>query len=285
MGNGRLKMAVRLATLSENTAGDFDVQGEWGLSVLIEVDGQNILLDSGKSGAICQNAEAMGIDLKKIDKIVLSHGHFDHTGGLEALLGKIKKDVPIIAHPDIWAPKYYRRKDKPDRYIGIPFQIRTLESLGARFMLNRDPVRVSESMTTTGEIPMETDFEQIDSNMYLWTPDGWVQDPLADDQALVLDTKQGLVVILGCAHRGIINTLYHARRITGKKKVHMVLGGCHLFDASDERIWQTISALNEMGVRQMAVSHCTGMHASMILSQTYGDNFTFSHTGTIIELT
>jgi 7,8-dihydropterin-6-yl-methyl-4-(beta-D-ribofuranosyl)aminobenzene 5'-phosphate synthase len=125
-------MAIRITTLSENTASQFDVMAEWGLSILIEVDGQNILLDSGKSGAVCQNAEAMGIDLRKIDKIVLSHGHFDHTGGLQALLSKIKKEVEVIAHPDVWAPKYNRREDKPDRYIGIPFQLRTLESLGAR---------------------------------------------------------------------------------------------------------------------------------------------------------
>jgi 7,8-dihydropterin-6-yl-methyl-4-(beta-D-ribofuranosyl)aminobenzene 5'-phosphate synthase len=278
-------MAIRITTLSENTASQFDVMAEWGLSILIEVDGQNILLDSGKSGAVCQNAEAMGIDLRKIDKIVLSHGHFDHTGGLQALLSKIKKEVEVIAHPDVWAPKYNRREDKPDRYIGIPFQLRTLESLGARFTLGRGPVKVSESMMTTGEIPMETDFEIIDSSMYLWTPVGWELDQLADDQALVIDTKQGLVVILGCAHRGIINTLYHARRITGKKKIYMVLGGCHLMDASDERIWQTISALNEMEVRKLAVSHCTGMHASMILSQTFGESFTFNNSGTIIDLT
>jgi 7,8-dihydropterin-6-yl-methyl-4-(beta-D-ribofuranosyl)aminobenzene 5'-phosphate synthase len=278
-------MAIRITTLSENTASQFDVMAEWGLSILIEVDGQNILLDSGKSGAVCQNAEAMGIDLRKIDKIVLSHGHFDHTGGLQALLSKIKKEVEVIAHPDVWAPKYNRREDKPDRYIGIPFQLRTLESLGARFTLGRGPVKVSESMMTTGEIPMETDFEIIDSSLYLWTPVGWELDQLADDQALVIDTKQGLVVILGCAHRGIINTLYHARRITGKKKIYMVLGGCHLMDASDERIWQTISALNEMEVRKLAVSHCTGMHASMILSQTFGESFTFNNSGTIIDLT
>jgi 7,8-dihydropterin-6-yl-methyl-4-(beta-D-ribofuranosyl)aminobenzene 5'-phosphate synthase len=278
-------MAIRITTLSENTATQFDVLAEWGLSILIEVDGLNILLDSGKSGAICQNAEAMGVDLKKIDKIVLSHGHFDHTGGLQALLSKIKKEVEVIAHPDVWAPKYHRREDKPDRYIGIPFQLRTLESLGARFTLGRGPLKVSESMTTTGEIPMETDFEMIDSGMYIWTSTGWEQDQLLDDQALVIDGKQGLVVILGCAHRGIINTLHHARRITGKKKIYMVLGGCHLMDASDERIWQTISALNEMEVRKLAVSHCTGMHASMILSQIFGESFTFNNSGTIINLT
>ncbi len=277
-------MAIRIVTLSENTSGQPDIMGEWGLSILIEADGLNILLDSGKSGIAVQNAEAMGVDLRKIDKIVLSHGHFDHTGGLQAILTKVKHEVEIIAHPDIWAPKYNRRENKPDRYIGIPFQARVLENLGARFTLSRGPIKIAENVMTTGEISLITDFESIDSNMYIEAPGGWEPDKLADDQAIVLDTKAGLVVVLGCAHRGIINTLYQAQKVTDKRKIFMVLGGCHLIDASDERIWQTISGLNELDVRKLAVSHCTGLHASMILAQTYGESFAFNNAGNTIEL-
>ena len=116
------------------------------------------------------------------------------------------------------------------------------------------------------------------------TADGWEPDPVLDDQALIIKTPQGLVVVLGCAHRGMINTLYHAREITGIQKIHMVLGGCHLKDATDEQIWQTISALNEMGVQKLAVSHCTGMRATLMLAQTYGEDFIFNNTGNIIEV-
>jgi 7,8-dihydropterin-6-yl-methyl-4-(beta-D-ribofuranosyl)aminobenzene 5'-phosphate synthase len=277
-------MKLRLITLSENTAGQFYLLGEWGFGVLVESGDASVLLDAGAGNSLVHNADILGIDLGKISQIVLSHGHFDHSGGLRSLLSRLKREVEIIAHPDIWAAKYTRREGKAERYIGVPYQIKELESLGARFRLSREPVRLSENLITTGEIPMETDFEQIESSFYVKTAEGWKPDPLADDQALVIETPGGLVVALGCAHRGMINTLNQARRISGARKIRLVLGGCHLKDASDERIWQTISSLNEMGVQKLAVSHCTGMHASMLLAQTYGDDFIFNQAGNIIEL-
>jgi 7,8-dihydropterin-6-yl-methyl-4-(beta-D-ribofuranosyl)aminobenzene 5'-phosphate synthase len=277
-------MAVRIITLSENSAGQPYLLAEWGLSVLVESGQSSVLLDAGASTSVVHNADILGIDLHKIDRIVLSHGHFDHSGGLRTLLAKMKRRVEIIAHPDIWAPKYKRSEGKPDRYIGLPYQLQELESLGARFSLSREPVRLSENILTTGEIPMLTDFEQIEPGFFVKTADGWQPDGLADDQGLIIQTPAGLVVVLGCAHRGMINTLKQAQSITHNKKIHLVLGGCHLKEASDEIIWQTISSLNEMGVQKLAVSHCTGMRASFLLAQTYGDDFIFNSTGNIIEL-
>src|SRR5271157_4027902 len=155
-------MSLRIITLSENTAGKTDVLAEWGLCLLIEADGQNILLDSGAGISAGRNADLLGIDLHRIDKIVLSHGHFDHTGGLQVLLSKMQREVEIVAHPDIFAPKYSRPKGKPDRYIGVPYQQSLLESLGARFKLSAGPVKLSENISTTGEIRMVTDFEAVD---------------------------------------------------------------------------------------------------------------------------
>jgi 7,8-dihydropterin-6-yl-methyl-4-(beta-D-ribofuranosyl)aminobenzene 5'-phosphate synthase len=132
---------------------------------------------------------------------------------------------------------------------------------------------------------MTTDFEKIESSLFVKTAAGWEPDTLLDDLALIITTPMGLVVILGCAHRGMINTLYRARELTGVKKVHMVLGGCHLKEATDEQIWQSISALNEIGVQKLGVSHCTGTRATLLLAQTYGDDFIFNNTGTIINLT
>jgi len=153
-------MSVRITTLSENTA-QLGFLAEWGLSILIETDDMNILLDTGKSISVSHNADTLGIDLSKIDKIVLSHGHYDHTGGLREILRKMKKEVEIIAHPDIWAVKYSRREDQPDRYIGIPFQRQELESLGANFNLTTKPVKITDNIMTTGEIAMVTEFEKV----------------------------------------------------------------------------------------------------------------------------
>jgi 7,8-dihydropterin-6-yl-methyl-4-(beta-D-ribofuranosyl)aminobenzene 5'-phosphate synthase len=277
-------MGIRLVTLSENTAGQPDLLAEWGLSLYIQDSEKNILMDTGESISISRNADKLGIDLQKIDTIVLSHGHFDHTGGLRLLLTRMKKKVDIIAHPDIWQAKYVRQKNKPDRYIGIPFVRSELESLGARFVLTSEPYKLSDNILTTGEIPLETDFEKVEPSLYVKTPDGWEPDRVRDDLALLIKTEEGLAVALGCAHRGMINTLYHARKITGVNKVNLVMGGCHLKEATEEQIWQTISALNEMGVQKLAVSHCTGIRATLLMSQTFGSNFIFNNTGSIINL-
>jgi len=277
-------MSLRITTLSENTAGQTDLLAEWGLSILLEAGDQRILLDSGESISLVQNAAVLGIDLKSVDKVVLSHGHFDHTGGLRSLLQQVKHPLEIVAHPDVWAPKYSQRRNRPERFIGLPFQLQELQSLGARFVLSKEPVELCPGVQTTGEIPMTTDFEGIDAGLVLRTANGYEPDPLLDDLALIAKASAGLVIILGCAHRGMINTLRRARELHPGEKIDLVVGGAHLKDASDEQIWQTVSSLNEMGVARLAVSHCTGPRAVQILSQTYGDNFLFNSTGSVIEL-
>ena len=274
-------MALQITTLSENTAGLRNLVGERGLSILIETEGPNILFDTGQSISASHNADILGIDLSKINKIVLSHGHYDHTGGLKQILRRIGKRIEIIAHPDIWAAKYNRQED---RYIGIPFHRQTLESLGAEFNLTKEPVRVTASIMTSGEIPMTTDYENIEPYLQVKENGGFKPDKLLDDQALIINTESGLVVILGCAHRGIINTLHHARRLTGVKTIHAVLGGCHLIDATEERIYLTIAALKELGVQRIGVSHCTGLPASAIMAQEFGDKFFFNNAGTKLSL-
>ncbi|MFC1957216.1 MBL fold metallo-hydrolase [Chloroflexota bacterium] len=277
-------MKLSITTLSENTAGG-GVLAEWGLSILVETDTVNILLDTGRSISVNHNADILGVDLSKIDKIVLSHSHTDHTGGLREVLRKMRKKVEIIAHPDVWAAKYSRRQGQEDRYVGIPFQRQELESLGASFNLTTESIKITDSIMTTGEVPMVTDFEEIEPNRFFMKEDtGFKPDKLLDDQALVINTEQGLVIILGCAHRGIINTLYHAQQITGVKEIQMVLGGCHLIGATEERIWLTIAALKEMVVQKIGVCHCTGLPAAAIMAHELGDSFFFNNAGTRINL-
>ena len=277
-------MELQITTLSENTAGLGNFLGEWGLSILVETDGLSILLDTGQSISASHNADISGIDLSKIDRIVLSHGHFDHTGGLRQVLRRMVKKTEIIAHPDVWQAKYARREGMAERYIGIPFQRQELESLGARFNLTTEPVRITDNIMTTGEIPMVTDYEEIESNLLVKEGTDFKRDKLLDDQALIINTEPGLVVILGCAHRGIINTLYHAQQLTGVETIHTVLGGCHLIDASEERIWLTIAALKELDVQSLGVSHCTGLPASVIMAHEFGDRFFFNNAGTTLSI-
>lgn len=274
---------ISITTLSENTAAAGGLLGEWGLAILIETDAANILFDTGQSISTYHNADFLGVDLNRVEKIVLSHGHYDHTGGLRQVLWKISREVEVTAHPDIWAVKYARRQGG-ERYIGIPFRQKELESLGARFNLTTKSVRISDKMMTTGEIPMVTDFETVDTGLFVKEGTDYKPDKVLDDQALIINTGQGLVVILGCAHRGIINTLYQAQKLTGVSRIYMVLGGCHLMGATEERIWLTIAALKELGVSRLGVSHCTGLPAAAIMAREFGDSFFFNNAGTRVNL-
>jgi len=275
-------MELQITTLSENTA-NYGFLAEWGLSLLIEVDGTRILVDTGMSFSAVHNAQLLRIDLSTINGIMLSHGHVDHTGGLREVLRRTG-EVEVIAHPDMWAAKYARRDQEVERYVGIPFSREEMESLGARFNLGREPVYITDRVMTTGEIPMSSGYEEIDKNLFVKEGTKLQPDRLVDDLALVIDTDFGLVVVLGCAHRGIVNTLRHAQNLTGKELVYAAIGGTHLFRASKERVKETIEDLREMGIQKLGVSHCTGFAASAGLAQEFGDIFFLNNAGTRLKL-
>jgi 7,8-dihydropterin-6-yl-methyl-4-(beta-D-ribofuranosyl)aminobenzene 5'-phosphate synthase len=277
-------MGLRIITLSENTASIDGCLGEWGLSVLVESDELTVLFDTGQGFSTVHNAELLGVDLTKVDKIVLSHGHFDHTGGLESVLSRIGKEIEVIAHPDIWQAKYAVSEGAAPRYIGIPFSRKELEALGARFRLTAEPVALSADIMTSGEIPRVTDYEDIELYLSVKENGGFRPDTFRDDQALIIKTPAGLVVILGCAHRGIINTLYHAQKLSGQKRIDTVLGGCHLMSSSPERIERTIAALKELGVKRLGACHCTGLAASVMMAREFGAKFFFNNAGTVLTL-
>jgi 7,8-dihydropterin-6-yl-methyl-4-(beta-D-ribofuranosyl)aminobenzene 5'-phosphate synthase len=270
-------MEVRITTLSENTA-TFGFLAEWGLSILVEANDKKILVDCGMSISAAHNAQILGVDLSSIDCIVLSHGHPDHTGGLREVL-KITGEVEVIAHPDIWAEKYVQPGPDEIRYAGVPFVRTELEGLGARFNISKESVRVADNIMTTGEIPMQTAYEHIDDNILVKKNGILGPDPVADDNALIINTDFGLVVILGCAHRGIVNTLLHARRLTGNDQVFAAIGGIHLFRVSGDRIDQTIKDLREMGIVKLGVSHCTGFFALSRLAHEFKDTFFLNNAG------
>jgi 7,8-dihydropterin-6-yl-methyl-4-(beta-D-ribofuranosyl)aminobenzene 5'-phosphate synthase len=271
-------MEIKITTLAENTAG-MGYLAEWGLSMFIEADGARILFDTGMGVAAVHNAGLMDIDLKSVDRIVISHGHHDHTGGLRDVLMRMKKDVEVIAHPDIWALKYSRWRKGHEQYGGLPFRRELLENLGARFNLTRQPVRITDRILTTGEIPMLTAYEEIDSGLFAKKNGEMIPDEMADDLALVINAEYGLVVILGCAHRGIVNTLKHAQKLTGKELIYAAIGGTHLLNASRKRWEKTAADLKAMGVQYLGASHCTGFGASAYLAQEFGGRFFLNNSG------
>ncbi len=277
-------MPVRITTLSENTAIRLGLLGEWGLSILLETDGRRILLDTGLTISAAYNSVAMGIDLSQIDVIVLSHGHRDHTGGLLHILRLVRKQVEVVGHPDIWAAKYVLRPGRKEEYIGIPFPREAAESSGASFNLTKEPVWISENIVTSGEIPMLTEYETIDPILCVKERGELKPDPLRDDRAVFINSDKGLIAVLGCAHRGVVNTLRYAQKLTAVEAIYAVIGGTHLIGASPERMSSTVADLKKLDIQRLGVSHCTGLPASAILAREFGDRFFFNNAGTRVSL-
>jgi 7,8-dihydropterin-6-yl-methyl-4-(beta-D-ribofuranosyl)aminobenzene 5'-phosphate synthase len=274
-------MSVKITTLSENTA-QLGFLAEWGLSILVETESSKVLLDTGMSISAVHNADLLGIDLSTVDAIVLSHAHGDHTGGLRDVLRRTGA-VEVVAHPDIWIPKYVVFGEL-QRYAGMPFMREELESLGASFRLTKEPYRIGDNVMTTGEVAMTTDYEHIDDRLCLKVGDEMVPDPLTDDLAITVRTEQGLALITGCAHRGIVNTVRHVQNITDGEYIHTIIGGTHLHVASTERVEKTARELAELGLQRLGVSHCTGFYSAAALAKEFGDIFFLNNAGTTLTL-
>jgi 7,8-dihydropterin-6-yl-methyl-4-(beta-D-ribofuranosyl)aminobenzene 5'-phosphate synthase len=234
-------------------------ESEHGLSFLIEVDQKKILFDTGASDLYKRNAAKLGIDLDMVDRIVLSHGHWDHGNGLEHMKG-----LPLICHPDCFVRRY---RKSGDAYLGLSL---SKKELGDRFDLEtfRHPIRLSDHLWFLGEIPRKNDFEAKTTKYIL--EDG-SDDFIMDDSGLVAITKKGLVVISGCAHSGISNMIEHARRVTGIFKVAAVIGGFHL-KAVNKQTRKTIEYLERLEVQQVIPSHCTFDPALDLFRQTFGSS-------------
>jgi len=276
-------MKFKITTLSENNVAQSGKQliGEHGLSFYIEAENRRILFDTGQNLALSKNADVLGIELSRIDTVVLSHGHYDHSSGLKSLLD-CNKDFTLYAHPDVFGRKVKGTGDNP-KYIGIPVDREVLEQKGINIQLNKEPMPIAPGITTTGEIALENDFETVESIFYLQKEEGYTADTLTDDRALILDTDKGLVVLLGCSHRGVVNTLNHVTQITGCKRIHAILGGLHLGKASDEKLEKIIDHLHAFGLEKIGVGHCTGPKAFLALANEFKNRVFLNTVGNVME--
>lgn len=261
-----------MTTICENYVFDRGLLGEHGLSVLVEVDEKKLLFDAGAGLTLLHNAGRLEIGLKDIRVVVLSHGHFDHTGGLKALL-EVAGQVKAFAHEEVFGPKYRIDKGQPPSYIGVPWPRQELEGIGAQFVLNRAPLSLYDRVLLTGEIPRTVPYEEVEARCHLKEGEVFVRDPVRDDQALVVETRRGVCVILGCAHSGVVNTLNHVVSLTGVRKVYAVIGGMHLAWSDEDRIMRTLRELDKLDVQLVAPCHCTGFRAIAMMHQAFGRRF------------
>jgi len=257
---------------------------EHGLSLLLEIINQGVksafLLDTGSTPlGITYNAEKMGIDLKILKGIYLSHNHKDHTSGLEAVLS-ITGPIPVFIHPYGFYTKWVKSRSS---YLDKE----RLSSLGVIWRAEKGPQSMAPFLLTSGSIPRTTEFEEIiglsDRKV---ERDGIMEtETFLDDGALILKIEgKGLVIITGCAHSGIINTINHCQKLGGNGKIYALIGGFHLTQASPERINKTIQALREKEINNLVPLHCTGFEAMASIWRALPQNFVISSVGTRVEL-
>ena len=270
-----------VTVLVEDTVHCPELCAEHGLAVLVEWEDNLILYDTGQSDLLLQNAERMSLDLRGISQVVLSHGHYDHTGGLVPLLRRARK-AAVVAHPNIFDRKFVKEKDGISREIGIPFSRSEVEKACAGLHLQVLPREIVPGIYATGEIGRETDFEGPESDFFIGFGPDERQDSLLDDQALVVDTRSGLVVLVGCAHAGIINTLRHVRQMFPRRRIAILAGGMHLASTPSERILRTVEGMKEFEVKRIVAGHCTGWKPICSLAAAFGDRFSRLTVGTVL---
>jgi 7,8-dihydropterin-6-yl-methyl-4-(beta-D-ribofuranosyl)aminobenzene 5'-phosphate synthase len=252
--------------------------GEHGLSLLVKVyqggETHTVLFDTGYTGiALFHNAELLGIDLEEIEALVLSHAHMDHTGAVNVFLDRIGRAVPLVLHPEAFHyPRFLvlksgERQRFPRTLVKAEIERRNLEILESKAPL----LIAGDAILVSGEVERTTDFEKGIPYAYMEKNGEEVKDTFLDDQALILNLKgKGLVVISGCSHSGIVNTVFHARKTTGVERVYAVLGGFHLSGPTYEPILEnTIQALKEIDPKILIPMHCTGWNTIHLLAEVF----------------
>jgi 7,8-dihydropterin-6-yl-methyl-4-(beta-D-ribofuranosyl)aminobenzene 5'-phosphate synthase len=264
-----------------------DLLAKHGLSFFIKTETSDgelaFMMDAGPaSNILLHNIERIGIDLRKTEAVLVSHAHYDHAGGLIETLKCIGKRVPVIAHPKIFNPKF---KMKPSlKFIGASFKLHDVETAGGIPLLATSPVKIAEGIIATGEVERKLAFEKAEG---FWTVENgkFVEDVMPDDQALIISIEdKGLVVVAGCAHSGIINTIKYAQKITETSRVYAVLGGFHLRDADNNRIQATVNGFTKLDPKFIGPCHCTGSKAVNQLLEAFRDRCCPLRVGNIVKL-
>ena len=257
-----------ITILIDNNAGSSSLKHEHGLSMFLTTHDGALFFDTGQSGGFMDNARAMNIPVESASCAVMSHGHYDHTGGLDTLFDTVP-DITVHAHPGIFTTRYTPGAEgNPPRSIGIPYSEDHIRQRSGSLLATAEITPVLPGSYMTGEIPRLNDFEDTGGAFFL-DRELTIPDLLADDQSLVIETDNGLILLLGCCHAGLINTMSYVSNVFGTRRFSLIAGGMHLLNADDNRLKKTISSLRSFTVGRIAPGHCTGDKAIAALNSAF----------------
>ena len=289
-GNMQAVKSVSVTTLADNVVYHSRLLGQFGFSAYLEIKdhrGQKhaVVFDTGRiKSALLYNIKNLKLDLSQLECIILSHGHHDHTCATVELIRKAKRKVKVIVHPSIFYPRFAVEKGKK-RYHGIPKGERKEDILkaGAEIVETTEPIEIIPGVLTSGEIKRATPFEKITWKNFAIIERRQVKDKVPEDQALFINIKRhGVLVISGCAHAGIINTLQCALDVT-KTKLYGFIGGTHLILPKEARLKETLKKLKEFDLKLVSPAHCTGHKSIAAINQAFPEEFVLNYTGRVID--
>ena len=259
----RVNSPIKITTIVENQSKHGNLLSEHGLSLLIECDNKCILFDTGASDLIVKNAMSLAVNPADIDYIILSHGHYDHTGGL-----KYMENKKVYVHPDIFIPKY-KKINSQYKYIGLPHAREYYEKEN-----NIEFVEVQQSTKLTENVELHVDFKkQVVGDFYLRTNNNYIHNVFTDELALSINTNNGLVIVTGCAHSGIINIIEKVIEDNGTRTIYALLGGFHLVNLSQKEVKIIAEKINHYHIKKIGISHCTGDKLAKYLNESHVFNY------------
>lgn len=254
---------LKVTLLSTMLVADMKGLGEWGFSALVEADGHRVLLDTGAHpDTVLQNARDLNVDLSGVKEVILTHYHWDHVSGLMSLRKELmKKDPAAMSVVHVARGIFYSRPGQQGEANTMIAVKKEYEATGGKFIEHDEASEIFPGWWLTGPVPRKYPEHNWSSTGKVQTPAGLVEDTIPDDQSLVLNTPKGLVVITGCGHAGIINILTFSREQFPNEPVEAVIGGLHLFPATDEQLNWTADKLKDFKVANLLGAHCTGIEA------------------------
>ncbi|MFH1429157.1 MAG: MBL fold metallo-hydrolase [Candidatus Margulisiibacteriota bacterium] len=264
---------LKITVLSENIAGKLRFLSEHGLALHLEADDKRILFDTGASNYLLINAMQSGINLKDLDAIVLSHAHYDHTGGLANLNGN-----KVYIHENFFQPKY-ALQDSEYKFIGVPFtRFYYKKSVGHDF------IYINNSYEISPGVRLICNFKKPKNNGHFYIKDGnnYKPDNFDDELAMTINTEKGLVIITGCAHSGITNIIDKAIEENGCSKIYCLFGGFHLSKLPEKEISDIARQIDQYKIKNIGISHCTGNILAANLK--YGNVFNFNTGDSFVYL-